>query len=105
MERHLSGLSELDSDDWFNGGVYRKNFSNTTPSLRVGSGFGQSNIYRDYYVRQNDLPTSEEMHILETPESISGGRLQRVFTGHDPAPMDLVRPWIYDSAYEKPKEP
>ena len=105
MERHLSGLSEFESDDGFNGGVYRKNFSNTAPSLRVGSGFGQSNIYRDYYVRQSDLPTSEEIHILETPESISGRKLQRVFIGNDPAPMDLVRPWIYDSAYEKPKEP
>ena len=105
VERHLLGLNDFDPDRWLSGGTYSKRFLNELPSLRIGSGFGQSNIYRDYYVRQSDLPTSEEIHILETPESISGRKLQRVFIGNDPAPMDLVRPWIYDSAYEKPKEP
>ena len=105
-----STLSEINAQDYgvydlFNGGTYKRNFSDRTPGIRLDDGeSGVRYRYRDYYVRQNDLPISEEMHILETQESISGGRLQRVFIGNDPAPMDLVRPWIYDAAYQKQEQ-
>ena len=86
-------------------GLYSGKFTDMSPHLLQGEGFGKPNIYKDYFVREHDIPTEINSEQFEIAEGMTGMKLQRVFIGNDPAPMDLVRPWIYDSAYEKPKEP
>ena len=73
--------------------------------LRVPPGLGLSDIYIDRDVRAQENPSPDDITSIPSPYSITERKVQRVFLGHNPAPMDLVRPWIYDSAYEKPKEP
>ena len=73
--------------------------------LRVPPGLGRSDIYIDRDVRAQENPSPDDITSIPSPYSITERKVQRVFLGHNPSPMDLVRPWIYDSAYEKPKEP
>lgn len=69
--------------------------------LRVPPGLGLSDIYTDLDVRAQEEPAPDDLTSISTPYSITERKVQRVFLGHNPAPMDLVRPWIYDKDYSE----
>ena len=54
---------------------------------------------------QEDLSGTTIVNRLLPAYDKSLKEVVRVKIGSKDAPKDLVRPWIYDSAYEKPKEP
>lgn len=67
--------------------------------LRVPPGLGLSDIYIDRDVRAQEEPDPGDLTSISTPYSITERKVQRVFIGHNPAPMDLVRPWVYDHVF------
>ena len=106
--RSVRSLRSLDKPDLMTGthdDDLSASFSDAEPlGLRVPPGLGFSNIYKDIFVRPDDLPDANDLQSIASPQSITEKRLQRIFIGNKPAPMDLVRPWIYDAAYQKQEQ-
>lgn len=102
LERSLRALDKPEFMTGTHDDDLRASFSYAEPlGLRVPPGLGFSNIYQDIFVRPDDLPDANDLQSTAAPQSITEKRLQRIFIGNKPAPMDLVRPWIYDADYLK----
>lgn len=95
----LRGLGLADTLDVWHGMNYSTNvlhgYDGDSPKINTWFGINVS----------EDLSGTTIVNKLFPAYDKSLKEIVRVKIGSKDAPKDLVRPWIYDSAYEKPKEP
>ena len=117
------GFSSINVIHHFNGGHGVDLFSlrgggcvnNTDQSYGTAYGTESLNMYdgdappivvnREAFTSGSDTSKTNIVNGLYPAFDKALKEVVRVKIGSKDAPKDLVRPWIYDSAYEKPKEP